>query len=128
VWTTVDVCNSIWIGIAKGIRSQHCLWKLCLLLSQFESWLDLFLLSQYWITGRGGVVMSNIYLATSLIYLACKDAGGVDPMTDECVNSDLTVHGMKPSALISNIALVSGLLSAFLMPVSSKVFMIYYDI
>jgi hypothetical protein len=63
--------------------------------------------------------MSNIYLATSLIYLACKEAGGVDLMTDKCVDSDLTVHGMKPSAFISNIALVSGLLSAFLMPVSA---------
>ncbi|KAG7340015.1 vacuole effluxer Atg22 like protein [Nitzschia inconspicua] len=68
--------------------------------------------------GRGGVVMSNIYLAGSLIYLACKESGGVDPLTDECEDSDLTVRGgMKPSALISNIAIISGLLSAFLMPI-----------
>ncbi|KAG7340010.1 vacuole effluxer Atg22 like protein [Nitzschia inconspicua] len=68
--------------------------------------------------GRGGVVMSNIYLAGSLIYLACKESGGVDPITNECDDSDLTVRGgMKPSALVSNISIISGLLSAFLMPV-----------
>ncbi|KAG7363885.1 hypothetical protein IV203_037086 [Nitzschia inconspicua] len=68
--------------------------------------------------GRGGVVMSNIYLAGSLIYLACKESGRVDPVTDECEDSDLTVRGgMKPSALFSNIAIITGLLSAFLMPI-----------
>jgi hypothetical protein len=66
--------------------------------------------------------MSNIYLAASLIYLACKEAGGVDPLTNECDDSELTVRGgMKPSALISNIAVISGLLSAFLMPVSAVI-------
>jgi hypothetical protein len=83
-----------------------------------QSWFDFLVITHNYGSGRAGVIMSNIYLSTSLIYLACKEAGGVDPMTDECVNSDLTAHGMKPSALISNIALVSGLLSAFLMPVS----------
>ncbi|KAG7363884.1 vacuole effluxer Atg22 like protein [Nitzschia inconspicua] len=68
--------------------------------------------------GRGSEFVSNIYLAGSLIYLACKESGGVDPITDECDDSNLTVHGgMKPSSLISNIAMISGLLSAFLMPV-----------
>lgn len=63
--------------------------------------------------------MANIYLAGSLIFLACNEAGGVDPTTNECDDSDLTVRGgMKPSALISNILVISGLLSAFLMPVS----------
>ncbi|KAG7340011.1 vacuole effluxer Atg22 like protein [Nitzschia inconspicua] len=68
--------------------------------------------------GRGSEFVSNVYLAGSLIYLACKESGGVDPITNECDDSNLTVHGgMKPSSLISNIAIISGLLSAFLMPV-----------
>lgn len=71
--------------------------------------------------GRGSVVMSNIFLASSLIYLACEEAGGL--VTDEDGNktcdSDLagSVHGMQPASLITNIAVISGLLSAFFMPI-----------
>mmetsp|Transcript_11888 Transcript_11888/g.16876 ORF Transcript_11888/g.16876 Transcript_11888/m.16876 type:complete len:504 (+) Transcript_11888:119-1630(+) len=66
---------------------------------------------------RGAVVMSNIFLATSLIYLAAEEAGCLtenDSYDDDCENK---VHGFKPSSLISNIAVFSGLLSAFFMPV-----------
>jgi MFS-type transporter involved in bile tolerance (Atg22 family) len=61
--------------------------------------------------------MSNIFLAGSLIYLACKEGGGIDPTTNTCNDEGITVHGMKPSALISNIAVASGLLAALLMPI-----------
>jgi MFS-type transporter involved in bile tolerance (Atg22 family) len=62
--------------------------------------------------------MSNIFLSSSFIYLASKDAGCVDAegvVTDEC---NIKVHGQRPSALVANIAVISGLLSAFLMPIS----------
>ena len=61
--------------------------------------------------------MSNIFLAGSLIFLACKEGGGVDPTTNTCDDEGISVYGMKPSALISNIAVASGLLAAILMPI-----------
>jgi hypothetical protein len=66
--------------------------------------------------------MSNIFLSTSFIYLASKDAGCQMDVTDEgdqeqqdCNNN---IYGMTPTSLIANIAIVSGLLSAFLMPIA----------
>lgn len=83
---------------------------------------------------RGGIIMSNIFLSTALITLASdaagctKDEGEGDEATGEGedtaaaaedgVNTcDETIYGFKPSSLITNIALVSGLISAFLLPV-----------
>jgi UMF1 family MFS transporter len=66
---------------------------------------------------RGAIVMSNIFLATSLIYLAAEEAGCLtesDSYDDDCENK---VHGFKPSSLIANISIIAGLLSAFCMPV-----------
>mmetsp|Transcript_14349 Transcript_14349/g.23229 ORF Transcript_14349/g.23229 Transcript_14349/m.23229 type:complete len:543 (+) Transcript_14349:110-1738(+) len=65
---------------------------------------------------NGGVIMSNIFLASSLIHLACDEAGGLDPESGTC-DSQVSVRGMKPSSLITNIAVISGLLGAFFMPV-----------
>ena len=65
---------------------------------------------------RGAISMSNVYLANSMIHLACKAAGGFDPEGERCVNNQLTIYGMKPAALISNIAVASSVLSALLMP------------
>lgn len=67
-------------------------------------------------TARGAIVMSNIFLSTSIIYLASVEAGCVDEngtVVDDCENK---VYGFIPSSLIANIAVISGLLSAFLMP------------
>ena len=60
--------------------------------------------------------MSNIYLTSSLIYLASKEIGCVDK--EDEVNDDCTgkVYGMTPSALVANIATISGILSALFMP------------
>jgi len=55
--------------------------------------------------------MSNIFLATSLIFLA--------EMEVDCVGADVQcdkIYGFLPSSLISNIATITGLLSAFLLP------------
>jgi MFS-type transporter involved in bile tolerance (Atg22 family) len=68
-------------------------------------------------TARGSIVMSNIFLSTSLIYLASEEAGCIDDqgiVIEDCNNK---THGFQPPSLIANIAVISGLLSAFLMPV-----------
>jgi MFS-type transporter involved in bile tolerance (Atg22 family) len=65
---------------------------------------------------RGAVVMSNIFLSTSLIYLANDDAGCLDDEDEVIDNCDARVYGQSPAALVANIAVFSGLLSALLMP------------
>jgi hypothetical protein len=65
---------------------------------------------------RGAVSMSNVYLANSLIHLACKQGGGFEGENERCTNYNVTVYGMKPGALISNIAVIASVLSALLMP------------
>ena len=62
--------------------------------------------------------MSHIFLSTSLIFLASEAAGCLDDegkVADTCTNN---VNGMLPAALVTNIAIVSGLLAAFLMPLA----------
>jgi MFS-type transporter involved in bile tolerance (Atg22 family) len=61
--------------------------------------------------------MSNVFLSSSLIYLASVHAGCVDDegeIVDEC---DGKAYGFQPASLITNIAVVSGLLAAFFLPV-----------
>ena len=62
--------------------------------------------------------MSNIFLSTSLIYLASEEAGCLDDELTVVEDCNTRVYGMLPVALIANIAVVSGLLSAFLMPLT----------
>lgn len=67
-------------------------------------------------TARGAVVMSNIFISTSFIYLASEEAGCLnekDEVLEDCVNK---VYGFQPPSLVANVAVVSGLLSAILMP------------
>jgi MFS transporter, UMF1 family len=71
--------------------------------------------------GRGALVMSNIFLSTSFIYLASEQVGCVytdDENGNEIVveDCDEKVHGSSPTSLIANIAVVSGVLSAIFMP------------
>jgi MFS family permease len=60
----------------------------------------------------GPVIMSNIFLSTSLITLA-EIQLGCQGDEDSCG----TIYGFKPSSLIALIATVSGILSSFLLPV-----------
>lgn len=78
---------------------------------------------------RAPVYTSNLFMATSLLYFASKEAGCLVPpegnnnqtdydSSDLEVDEDCTerVYGFAPAALITNIAVISGLLSAFFMP------------
>jgi MFS family permease len=61
--------------------------------------------------GAGPVIISNIFLSTSLILLAEREI--------DCEEDDVPcgkVYGLKPSSLISLIATVSGILSCFFLP------------
>lgn len=71
------------------------------------------------ITGiaRGAISMSNVYLANSMIHLACKQGGGFEEGKEFCTDYSVEVYGMKPGALISNIAIIASVLAAFLMPI-----------
>jgi hypothetical protein len=65
---------------------------------------------------RGAISMSNVYLANSMIHLACKQGGGFGGEKEQCTDYSVEVYGMKPGALISNIAVIASVLSALLMP------------
>ncbi|CAB9507044.1 Vacuole effluxer Atg22 like [Seminavis robusta] len=72
-------------------------------------------------TARGPIAMSNIFLSTALIYLASEEVGCVEETEDGGMqvveNCEERVFGaFRPSALITNIAVISGLMSACLMP------------
>jgi len=68
-------------------------------------------------TGRGALVMSNIFISTSLIYLASEAAGCFDEegKVDKATCNN-KVYGFLPASLVTNIAVISGVLSAFFMP------------
>lgn len=73
-------------------------------------------------TGRGALIMSNIFLATAFTYLASEQVGcvyeheeGYMAIAEDC---DGKVFGLfRPASLITNIAVVGGLVSALFMPV-----------
>lgn len=62
--------------------------------------------------------MSNVFLSSSLLYLAAAQVGCIDEETgDVDGDCDERVYGSKPAALTSNIAVISGLVSVFFIPV-----------
>lgn len=71
--------------------------------------------------GRGGLIMSNIFLSTALIRLASEAAGCVLDDTNEAQECNSEVYGFRPSSLITMIAVVSGILSALLLPILGAV-------
>jgi MFS-type transporter involved in bile tolerance (Atg22 family) len=60
--------------------------------------------------------MSNVFLSTSIIYLASKEAGCVDENDEIILDCETHVYGFYPSSFVTNIAALGGLLAAFLMP------------
>ena len=67
--------------------------------------------------------MSNVFLSTALIALAkrhvgCNDIVEEGEEEEECLGQ---IYGFRPSSLITIIATISGLLSAFLLPIIGAV-------
>ena len=60
--------------------------------------------------------MSNVFLSTSLLYLASEEAGCIDDEDNLITDCPNKVYGFAPGSLITNVAVISGLLTAFLMP------------
>jgi len=70
---------------------------------------------------RGAMIMSNIFLAGSFLYLAHEDAGCINEEFKPVDDCQTRVYGFVPIAFLSNIAVISGLISAFCMPVIGAV-------
>jgi MFS-type transporter involved in bile tolerance (Atg22 family) len=66
--------------------------------------------------GRGALVMSNIYLSTSFVYLAQEEAGCIDEEGEVIDDCDGEAFGFQPASFVSNIAVISSVLSALFMP------------
>jgi MFS-type transporter involved in bile tolerance (Atg22 family) len=64
--------------------------------------------------GDGALYMSNIFLSTSFIVLAKRDAGCDPEAEEEC---DLKVFGFKPTSLIMIIATLSSVLAIVFLPI-----------
>lgn len=60
--------------------------------------------------------MSNIFLSTSFIYLAQKQAGCLDQDLEVIENCVGKAYGFKPASIVSNIAVIAGVTSALFMP------------
>jgi UMF1 family MFS transporter len=66
--------------------------------------------------------MSNIFMSTSLIYLATEAAGCFDEEGKvDKANCETKIYGFLPASLITNIAIITGVLSALLMPLIGAV-------
>mmetsp|Transcript_2899 Transcript_2899/g.7965 ORF Transcript_2899/g.7965 Transcript_2899/m.7965 type:complete len:503 (+) Transcript_2899:118-1626(+) len=67
---------------------------------------------------RGVAVMGTaVFVSSDLLRLA-KEAAGCFDSDEECTNK---IYGMRPSSVLTNIQLVVGLLSAFLMPLIGSI-------
>jgi UMF1 family MFS transporter len=65
---------------------------------------------------RAYILMSSIFLGPALLELATEAAN-----CESEQNCDARIYGMKPSSLLSNIAIMSGLLASFSMPIIGAV-------
>lgn len=73
----------------------------------------------YNVMGRGFLIIANLMLNTSLLWLASNAAGCFDdPDAEQTGACNKRIHGMLPSTFIANIATFSGLGSALLMPIT----------
>ena len=80
---------------------------------------DIFSSSVCIASGRGMLIMSNIFMATSLLFLA-KDAAGCfdefgEPIAEGQCNK--SIYGMKAESFITNIATIAAVLAALFMPI-----------
>ena len=65
---------------------------------------------------RGAIVMSNVFLSTSFIYLANEEAGCLDEDDEVIEDCDGKAYGFEPAIIVTNIAVIAGVLSALFMP------------
>lgn len=76
-------------------------------------------------TGRGPLIMSNIFLSTGLIFLASEEAGCLEEGEDgELLATEICegrAYGVRPASLITSIAVIAGFLSAALMPLAGAI-------
>ena len=70
--------------------------------------------------GRGAVIASNLFISSSLLYLAAEEAGCID-VDGDLIDCDVKVRGFKPSSFITIIAVISGLLAAITNPITGAV-------
>jgi len=61
--------------------------------------------------------MSNIYLSAAFVHLAQERAGCLDENDEVIDDCDGEAYGFKPATFVSNIAVISSVLSALFMPV-----------
>lgn len=61
--------------------------------------------------------MANVFLSSALLYLANEAAGCIDEEGNLIEDCDGKVYGFVPASLITNVAVISGLLTALFMPV-----------
>mmetsp|Transcript_39638 Transcript_39638/g.95784 ORF Transcript_39638/g.95784 Transcript_39638/m.95784 type:complete len:529 (-) Transcript_39638:209-1795(-) len=66
--------------------------------------------------GNGSIAISNVFLSTAFIYLASKEVGCLDE-TGRITPCNIRVHGFFPTTMVTNIAVIAGLLAAFSLPV-----------
>ena len=72
----------------------------------------------YLVIGRGFLIISNLLLTTSFLWLAMSAAGCFDDPDYAGGPCDKRVHGILPASFITNIAVFGGLGSAILMPLA----------
>ncbi|KAI2504075.1 Vacuole effluxer Atg22-like protein [Fragilaria crotonensis] len=65
---------------------------------------------------RAYILMSSIFLGPALLQLATDAAG-----CESELNCDARIYGMKPSSVLSNIAVISGLAASLSMPIFGAV-------
>ena len=70
--------------------------------------------------GRGAVIASNLFISTSLLYLASEEIGCIGE-DDEVVDCNVKVYGFKPSSLLTNIAVISGLIAVVVNPITGAI-------
>jgi MFS-type transporter involved in bile tolerance (Atg22 family) len=62
-------------------------------------------------------LISNVFLASSILFLASQEAGCIDPTTGRLSKScDTRVYGFAPSSFVSSIYAIASLIAAFGMP------------
>ena len=70
----------------------------------------------YGSVSHGAIAMSNVFLSASIIYLASDEAGCIDENDEVDDDCDERVYGFRPAVIVTNIAVIAGLVAAFVLP------------